>query len=627
MNKKGREKPDTNVKKQKDQKVDNIKKKATKKKAKKGSVVWRKIKSFGRLVWLPVLLAAVIFGLIYAGAWADRYLTEHFTYGVKITGVDVSLKNKEEAISALAGEYEAFYLKKFTIRQDDQSYYFTPEQLGVKVMLSKTIDQAKDYVSSGNFLERQIQRLYLWRNPIDLDLVVEIDEGKLENSLDRDIPALQQSSFNKVISFDKNLQIKVAGEGTYFTFEKDTLKTRLAYLAERFSVGTADLYLQEEKTDITPENIALLQARTGFYFNHPLVLQYRESGRLWRREGNYILDFKKNPELLYFFVDEKGHVNMKMSDAAVANYLEKGAAAEINMPKEDVLIKKDDKGIVVFEGRAKIGEELDIPATVNLIREGLLIPEAVAIRLLVKKTRPTVKTENLGDLKVDDLIGVGISDFTYSSYNRINNISVGLARFNGVVIKQGEEFDYGKVLGQVSSGAGYRMELVIKEGKVVPELGGGLCQVSTTMYRAALSAGLPITQRINHSYYVFHYDPPGTDATVYPPRKNLKFVNDTPGDILVQAFTDGKLAYYNFYGISDGRQVEFAGPEKFNYRGRQPRAVASTNYIPLWDINKECCAFTGVDVIWRRTITWPSGDKKEEEIFSRYMPWPANASL
>jgi vancomycin resistance protein YoaR len=84
-------------------------------------------------------------------------------------------------------------------------------------------------------------------------------------------------------------------------------------------------------------------------------------------------------------------------------------------------------------------------------------------------------------------------------------------------------------------------ELVIKKEGTVPEFGGGLCQVSSTAFRAAMNGGLPITQRRNHAYAVQYYAPQGTDATIYPGVVDLKFINDTPGDILIWAFEKIKI--------------------------------------------------------------------------------------
>ena len=106
------------------------------------------------------------------------------------------------------------------------------------------------------------------------------------------------------------------------------------------------------------------------------------------------------------------------------------------------------------------------------------------------------------------------------------------------------------------------MRLVIKNNVTTPEFGGGICQVSTTVFRAAIFSGLKITARKNHAYPVHYYNPQGFDATVYIPRPDLKFINNTPGYILIQAHIDleKKELTFDFYGTDDGRKTEVDGP-------------------------------------------------------------------
>ena len=130
-----------------------------------------------------------------------------------------------------------------------------------------------------------------------------------------------------------------------------------------------------------------------------------------------------------------------------------------------------------------------------------------------------------------------------------------------MLIKPGEEFSFIKTLGPVDESTGYLPELVIKTDKTVPEFGGGMCQVSTTAFRAALNSGLKVTARTNHAYPVVYYNPQGLDATVYIPNPDLRFINDTPNYILIQTKIVGTQLFFDFYGTSDGRQTKIIGPQ------------------------------------------------------------------
>ncbi len=186
--------------------------------------------------------------------------------------------------------------------------------------------------------------------------------------------------------------------------------------------------------------------------------------------------------------------------------------------------------------------------------------------MVVDIAQPRTQLGELNNLGINELISRGESHFNNSPGNRRHNIEVGVSKFKGVIIKPGQEFSFNKYLGPVEADQGFLPELVIKGGEgTIPELGGGLCQVSSTAYRAAMYAGLPITQRRNHSYAVQYYAPQGTDATIYPGVVDLKFVNDTPSSILVWPyFPDKNTLIYDFYGTNDGRQVAINNPVQFD---------------------------------------------------------------
>lgn len=196
---------------------------------------------------------------------------------------------------------------------------------------------------------------------------------------------------------------------------------------------------------------------------------------------------------------------------------------------------------------------------IQTLSSGNLQPE-LKIDLISEKIKPQITENSVQDLGITSLIGEGRSNFKGSPKNRIFNINVGTQRFNGILIKPGEEFSFVKILGPVDGEHGYLPELVIKLDKTEPEFGGGICQVSTTTFRAAINSGLKITARKNHAYPVSYYNPQGMDATVYVPRPDLRFINNTPGYILIQTQIIETELVFQFYGTDDGRKTEVDGP-------------------------------------------------------------------
>jgi len=243
---------------------------------------------------------------------------------------------------------------------------------------------------------------------------------------------------------------------------------------------------------------------------------------------------------------------------------------------------------------------------------------------LVAVTPVKIATGDVNDLGIKELIGRGVSNFKGSPKNRRHNIAVGAKSLNGILIKPGEEFSLLKALGPIDGEHGYLQELVIKGNRTVPEYGGGLCQIGTTTFRAALRSGLPITQRQNHSYRVVYYEPAGMDATIYDPWPDFRFLNDTGFYILFMARVEGDDLIFDFYGTKDGRKVVINPdpPKIFNITGPGPvRYIDSTDLKP-GEKKKLESPHSGADTYFKYTVTYPSGEVKEQEFKSHYVPWP-----
>ncbi len=186
----------------------------------------------------------------------------------------------------------------------------------------------------------------------------------------------------------------------------------------------------------------------------------------------------------------------------------------------------------------------------------------VALTVNVKKA--DVNEANLNDLGINELISEGVTYFPGSPWDRLTNVKVGASKFNGILLKPDQVFSFGEILGAVGPEQGYVPGLVIIGNHEEKQYGGGLCQVSSTAFRAALNAGLPIVQRTNHSfaisYYTAPFGVPGVDATIYYPQVDFKFKNDTGHYILIQTIMQGTTLKFDFYGTKTKTGV-IRGPQ------------------------------------------------------------------
>lgn len=238
-------------------------------------------------------------------------------------------------------------------------------------------------------------------------------------------------------------------------------------------------------------------------------------------------------------------------------------AQDVDVPVEDALFQFENGKVTAFrpaKNGAKLNkEESRLRLAVAFQTAAQTNQPRVSIPLPVETVYPAVSTDKANTFGIKELVGTGNSQFAGSIAGRIHNVALAAGRINGILIKPGETFSFNDALGDISAATGYQSAYIIKNGRTVLGDGGGVCQVSSTLFRAALNAGLPIVERHSHAYRVHFYEDggfkPGLDATVYSPTYDLKFKNDTPGYLLIQAKTNLKnlTLAFEIYGTHDGR--------------------------------------------------------------------------
>lgn len=305
----------------------------------------------------------------------------------------------------------------------------------------------------------------------------------------------------------------------------------------------------------------------------------------------------------------------------------------VEYPTRDAKFVAEDGKVKEFQA-SRIGLELNIDKTYSelsqIFEERNYRPTnpGRAVSLSVDLVEPNVKMAAANNLGIEDIIGVGVSTFKDSHSNRIKNISHAVERLNGTLIKPGEEFSALKYAGPFTPENGYLPEAVIKGNEIKDEIGGGMCQIGTTLFRMAMNSGLDITQRRNHSLVVSYYaDPvngnPGTDATLYEPMLDLKFKNDTGNYLLLQTdidFTKQQLTF-TLWGKPDGRKGWYTHPTVSKWiPAGETQTVITDSLKP--GVEKCQNAFTGaVASFWYSRIT-TSGVKIDREFESFYRPLP-----
>lgn len=217
------------------------------------------------------------------------------------------------------------------------------------------------------------------------------------------------------------------------------------------------------------------------------------------------------------------------------------------------------------------------------------------------------------------LLGSARLSYAGGAAGRGKNIELGMARIDGTVVSPGEEFSFGKALGSVSEADGFTKQRVFLNSEVSMGLGGGLCQVSTILFQSILSAGLPVTERRNHTYSVSYYDT-GLDATFADPGPDLKFVNDTAYPITIRGRTENSVAIFEIYGVSDGRQVTIGEAEVSRIVDISPTKYI---YVTERDVDVPECVNSpqiGYTAHVPYDVLYSTGVMKKEVFTSTYQP-------
>lgn len=314
-------------------------------------------------------------------------------------------------------------------------------------------------------------------------------------------------------------------------------------------------------------------------------------------------------------------------------------AKTLSRPAQPAIFEYDPKSMVVSKFVPdRDGVELSIEQTIESMRAALKeletmdnqsSPRELTKELVLSKTKPAKTLAETNSLGINQRIGYGESAYAHSIPNRIHNVQITTDRVSNVIIPAGAEFSFNKALGEVSARTGYRSAYVIRNGRTELGDGGGVCQVSSTVFRAALNAGLPITKRIPHSYRVSYYEldsKPGVDATVYSGNIDLRFMNDTGHAVLLHAEADSKnlTMFVEMYGTSDGRIAEITDHVTWDYRGAPPAEFYPDPTLPPGVKKQIDWAAAGIKAKFKNIVKDKSGKVvREEEYVSNYKPWSA----
>jgi vancomycin resistance protein YoaR len=316
------------------------------------------------------------------------------------------------------------------------------------------------------------------------------------------------------------------------------------------------------------------------------------------------------------------------------DFLQGIASSFSRSPENARFIFNDDTRQLELVKEAVIGRALNIDASLNTINEKLFAGEH-NVTLVLDINAPAVGSDATAEqLGITQKISEHTSYFRGSGTERMQNIKAASSRFHGLLVPPGATFSMADALGDVSLDNGYAEALIILGDRTIKGVGGGVCQVSTTLFRTVFNAGFPVVERIPHAYRVGYYeqtpaggiDPSlaGMDATVYFPLVDFKFTNDTPYWLLMETYFNsaGSLTW-KFYSTSDGRTVTWDTTGVTNVVPAPAPAFEENPELRKNELKQVDWAANGADVTVTRTVMRDGGVLFQDEFTTHYQPWQA----
>lgn len=529
--------------------------------------------------------------------------------GVQVAGVSLSGKTQSQAQDKLS----KIPIPHLSLVSENPKIQANLENISVEYDWAKSAENAYNVGRQNSLKTRLKERTTVMIRGKNLPLVTKIDQEGLDNLIENIKDEVGVPATEPTLSIEQGKVVVNKGKDGV-ELDENKLKDEIAkdiYFAKQETITLPLFFTKSHLEDSEAETIRL-RAEKLLGKSLKFSVEYQ----------NFIY---KDSDLLPLLAPE-GFKEDKIDT------LVEDIAKNTDRPPQDARLVFEEGKVKEF-APGKDGLKTDKKELKNRIKAGIenLIvgdQKQVAAEIPVEHTKPEVATGEVNNLGIKELIGRGTSKFHGSIPGRIHNVALAASRMNGLLIKPGDTFSFNTALGDVSAYTGYQQAYVIKDGKTVLGDGGGVCQVSTTLFRAALNTGLPIAERHAHAYRVHYYEEdtkPGIDATVYSPTVDLKFTNDTPANILIQATADTKNMTLTFelYGTSDGRVAQILNHRVWDVVPAPPPLYQDDPTLAPGVIKQVDFAAPGTKAAFDYKVTRAGEVLQNRTFYSNFRPWQA----
>jgi vancomycin resistance protein YoaR len=567
-----------------------------------------------------VILWTVGFQLMYAG---------RIFPGVSVAGVDLSGLSPSDAALKLNQTLSYPYTGKIVLRDGGRVWVVTPAQMGMAFDASSSAQAAYRLGRSGGLFASLDGQLQARSSGAEVPPVILFDQRVAHQYLQALAVEINQPVVEASLKVEGTNVLAVPGQ-VGRALDVDGTLVFLSAQMQTFRDGEVPLVIREQ----TPEVVDVAgQAEVARrVLSQPLRLYVPNAAE--GDPGPWTYDIQILANML--IIRQVGNEVQVLLDPEPMREILLGIATQVDRKPENARFYFDDatRQLALIQ-YAKVGRVVDPDASILAINEALLQGEHNIPLQIVEEQPAVTDTSTAEQLGITELVSSETSYFYGSSAERIQNIQAASSRFHGVMVAPGETFSMGDALGDVSLDNGFAEALIIYGGRTIKGVGGGVCQVSTTLFRTVFFAGYPVLERYSHAYRVSYYEQTasgaidsnlaGLDATVYFPLVDFKFTNDTPYWILMETYVsaDARTLTWKMYSTKDGRNVtwETTGPQNVE-PAPKPR-FEENEELKTGQIKQVDWAANGADVVVTRTVLKGGAVYFSDEFKTHYEPWRA----
>lgn len=565
-------------------------------------------KNKARYILFSLIFILLSFLLIFCLYFQNRILP-----GVKVLGLKVGGKTVNEASCVLSNKIT--YPETVELISDEKTFQLSLKEISLSYDFEKTANEAlnakREFLKSKNLLTAV---KFLFKNQ-NIEPFYSIDNDKLNEYLQVvSEEVLSEPTFPEVYLENNSLFVNKGSTGE--VLDKNAFLAKLDERIKNANFEKINIPLEKIDPSLSDEEAVLFQKRAEKIIGSSFSLT------------NEYDTYKFDDETIFSFLDYREEYKLNN----IKDFIQKEIAPKVERQPQNAVLNFKDGKVTEFtpaKDGLLIDEQKLIKELIDNLRELEKIEnDSFTLEIPVKRSAPEITLNEVNNLGIKELLGRGTSTFRGSISGRIHNISLASSKFNGVLVTPGETFSFNKTLGDVSAFTGYKQAYIIKDGRTVLGDGGGVCQVSTTLFRAILDAGLPVNERRAHSYRVSYYEqgsPPGLDATVFDPTTDLKFTNDTPGHLLIQTEFDAKnySLVFEIYGTDDGRIATTTKPVITSSTPPPEDLYIDDPTLPEGTVKQIDYKSWGAKVVFDYSVKRNSEIIFDKTFVSNYHPWQA----